>query len=195
MNHFESFNPWRPRPSPSLSLVHRQWLTRPGALTQALREVGRLELRVLAEYPDGAHHNEAQRLAVNDRSPVWVREVVMRINGIECVAARSVTPLMASHGTWQGIRRLRSRPLADILYNDVAITRSDFEVSRLNRQTDLFKTVRSLSNTWGQAASSPRVLLARRSVFWRQGTPLLVAECFLPDFWRLISQAADLSRD
>uniref|UniRef100_UPI0028AE0CA6 chorismate lyase n=1 Tax=Achromobacter insolitus TaxID=217204 RepID=UPI0028AE0CA6 len=29
---------------------------------------------------------------------------------------------------------------------------------------------------------------ARRSVFWRQGQPLLVAECFLPAFWDLVAE-------
>ena len=28
---------------------------------------------------------------------------------------------------------------------------------------------------------------ARCSVFWRQGRPLLVAECFLPAFWQLVA--------
>ena len=31
---------------------------------------------------------------------------------------------------------------------------------------------------------------ARRSVFWRMGQPLLVAECFLPGFWTLTAGRA-----
>jgi chorismate--pyruvate lyase len=103
----------------------------------------------------------------------------MRIDGVECIVARSLTPLRASHGVWQGIRRLRTRPLADMLYHDASIGRSDFEVARLMRRSALFQTVqRNLANK----ATLP--LLARRSVFWRSGQPLLVAECFLPAFWQ-----------
>lgn len=105
----------------------------------------------------------------------------MDLDGLDCVVARSVTLLTASHGIWQGMRRLRSRPLADILYDDPAITRSDFEVARLSRRAAVYRTVQRLDN---QHLLSDG-LLARRSVFWRQGAPLLVAECFLPEFWSI----------
>jgi chorismate--pyruvate lyase len=103
----------------------------------------------------------------------------MRLEGVDCIVARSLTPLRASHGVWQGIRRLRTRPLADMLYHDVSIQRSDFEVARLARRCALFQTVRRNLST---SAALP--LLARRSVFWRHGQALLVSEAFLPAFWK-----------
>ena len=187
MHHFDSSRPWRSRPAPSLSVLQKQWLTRPGALTVALRALGNLTLRVLAEYPTGANPDEAYRLGTTVQAPVWVREIVMEIGQTECVVARSVTPLHASHGVWQGVRRLQSRPLADILYDDVAILRSDFEVARLSRQIPLYQTAkRTLIQSNGMHANAHQPLLARRSVFWRQATPLLVAECFLPEFWQIL---------
>jgi chorismate--pyruvate lyase len=85
------------------------------------------------------------------------------------------------------MRRLRSRPLADILYDDATIFRSNFEVARLNKKTALYRTVQSIKTDF-HASHLPftTVLLARRSVFWRKGSPLLVAECFLPEFWTLV---------
>src|SRR3546814_18501053 len=64
-------------------------------------------------------------------SPVWVREILMSVNGVDSVVARSLTPLAASHGTWQGMRRLRTRPLADLLCPDRSIERSAFSCRRL----------------------------------------------------------------
>lgn len=187
MHQFDSSRTWRSRPAPSFSVLQKQWLTRPGALTVALRAVGNLTLRVLAEYPSGAQPDEAYRLVMPVHAPVWVREIVMEIEQTECVVARSVTPLYASHGVWQGVRRLQSRPLADILYDDVAILRSDFEVARLSRQIPLYQTAkRTLLHSTEMHALSNQSLLARRSVFWRKGTPLLVAECFLPAFWKIL---------
>jgi chorismate--pyruvate lyase len=159
---------------------------RHGPLTEALRGLGTLKLRVLAEYSAGVGRDEAHCLNTDSLSPVWVREVVMSIDGMQVVAARSATPLRASHGVWQGMRRLRSRPLADILYDDTAITRSNFEVARLNKQTALFRTVQSVQTDVCLIKYPQLSLLARRSVFWRKETPLLVAECFLPDFWSLV---------
>jgi chorismate--pyruvate lyase len=66
-----------------------------------------------------------------------------------------------------------------MLYHDPSIVRSNFEVARLGRRSALFQTVQR-----NLAKPVPRPLLARRSVFWRNGQPLLVAECFLPDFWQ-----------
>lgn len=173
---------WRHQPTPSLRPLQKQWLTRPGALTKALRTLGPLNLRVLAEYSEGATPQEASLLGCQPLSPVWIREIAMDIQGLDCVVARSITPLAASHSTWQGMRRLRSRPLADILYEDSAIARSDFEVARLTRYAPLFRTVQKL----GEKTITPSKLIARRSVFWRQGEPLLVAECFLPAFWSML---------
>jgi chorismate--pyruvate lyase len=184
MQNLESTLPWCPTPRPSLSITQKQWLLRQGALTQALRALGSLTLNVLAEYPAGACADEAHRLELSVRTPVWVREIVISINGKQCIAARSVTPLGASHGVWQGMRQLRSRPLADILYDDAAITRSNFEVARLNKRTALYRTVQSVITDFHPCHPLPTtMLLARRSVFWRKRSPLLVAECFLPEFW------------
>ncbi|MFY9137154.1 chorismate--pyruvate lyase family protein [Zwartia sp.] len=185
MQKFESIQPWLSTPKPSFLSIQKRWLMRQGPLTQALRELGTLKLRVLAEYAAGVGRDEAHCLKTVAPSPIWVREVVMSIDGMQVVAARSVTPLRASHGVWQGMRRLRSRPLADILYDDAAISRSNFEVARLNKQTALFRTVQSAQADASQGKHQHLALLARRSVFWRQETPLLVAECFLPAFWSL----------
>ena len=151
---------------------------RPGALTSALRQVGKLELRVLTEKVRSLPREDSRLVGLPAGQPVWVREIAMRLNGVDCIVARSLTPLRASHGVWQGVRRLRTRPLADMLYHDVSIQRSDFEVTRLARRSALFQTVRH--NLSIPVALS---LLARRSVFWRHGQALLVSEAFLPAFW------------
>ena len=169
---------WRRTPPPALSQTQKDWLMRPGALTSALRQVGKLELRVLTEKVRSVPREDCHLVGLPAGQPVWVREIAMRLNGVDCVVARSLTPLRASHGVWQGIRRLRTRPLADMLYHDASIQRSDFEVARLARRCALFQTVRH--NLLVPVALP---LLARRSVFWRHGQALLVSEAFLPAFW------------
>ena len=124
---------WRRTPPPALSQTQKDWLMRPGALTSALRQVGKLELRVLTE--------RVRSLPREDS-------------------------------------RLVGLPAADMLYHDVSIQRSDFEVARLARRCALFQTVRR-----NLSVPDPFPLLARRSVFWRHGQALLVSETFLPAFW------------
>ena len=175
---------WRNAPPPSLTSHQKYWLLCPGALTTGLRQLGQVRLRVLREYPQGAPDGEAHGMDLTARTPCWVREVCMAIDGVDCVVARSLTPLTASHGVWQGMRKLRTRPLADMLYNDPGIHRSAFVCNALTGAQAFAVTPMQVLE------HQPHALLARRSVFWRQGQPLLVAECFLPAFWARLEKSA-----
>lgn len=177
---------WLAKAPPVLPPALRHWLFRPGALTAGLRQVGQVRLRVLAEYSDGAPADEALAMGIAPGAPVWIREVLMSVNGIDSVPARSLTPLRASHGAWQGMRRLLTRPLADMLYHDSTVIRSPFACRRLASPVPFYATARDALPAEKRDHDAQRVW-ARRSVFWRQGQPLLVAECFLPGFWELIA--------
>lgn len=177
---------WLPAPPPSLTPHQKFWLFRPGALTAGLRRVGKVDLRVVREHVDGLRTEEAWMLARAPRSEIWLREICMAIDGTDSVFARSFTPLNASHALWQGMRRLRTRPLADMLYHDPQITRSQFFVCRLHRQHPMYRT---MQKHLGAGCPAPAAILARCSVFLRLGQPLLVAEAFLPEFWELAGAA------
>lgn len=183
MQKYREQNAWLTSPAPSASPLQRQWLSRPGALTKGLRRLGELQLRVLSEQVCRATPPEALRLRLRPGQAVWQREVCMSIDNVACVVAHSVTPLSATRGHWQALKRLRNRPLADILYGDSAIVRSDFEFSTLKLGMPLYAL------TLAGTAAGLRVL-ARRSVFVRAKQPLLVAEAFLPSFWAIARRAA-----
>ena len=76
---------WRPVPPPSLPVSHKAWLLRPGALTAGLRSLGKMDLRVLAEYASGAPADEAHGMWLAPGTPVWVREIAMAIDGRDAV--------------------------------------------------------------------------------------------------------------
>lgn len=179
---------WQPAVPPVCSSLQHYWLTRPGALTGGLRALGSFGLVVLAEYARIAPAEEARGMAVSPATPMWIREIVMSVDGVPAVVARSLTPLRDSHGMWQGMRRLRTRPLADMLYHDRSVSRSGFELARLHSALALHGVAAGRCD----ARCDPG-LLARRSVFRRHGRPLMVEECFLPGFWPL-AQAAGSRR-
>jgi len=162
---------WRAAAPRTLTPLQKHWLLRPGALTGGLRRLGELNLQVIREYACGAPPDEAAGLHQPARTPVWVREIRMSLAGTPVVAARSLTLLTASHGVWQGMRQLRARPLADMLYHDPHITRSDFAMARLRAPLAFYTALH-------QQMPMAAPLFARRSVFWRHGQPLMVAECF-----------------
>ena len=172
---------WFARPSPAVSRSKRVWMMRPGALTKGLRSLGRVELKIIKQNIGVIRAEEAHLLKLPRRSLVWTRQISMSIDGEQCVVARSVARLRDTHSIWRGVRGLNTRPLADILYHDTSIDRSNFDVSRVRRPEPLH----SIAKTALQS-KRPTAFYARRSIFWRMGKPLLVSECFLPAFWRLL---------
>src|SRR5690606_3386103 len=89
---------WMAVPRPCFTKQQSYWLFRPGVLTEGLRQLGQLRLRVVAEYGDGLLAPEAWMLQQSAGYPIWVREIVMSIDNTDCVFARSFTSLVASQG-------------------------------------------------------------------------------------------------
>ncbi|HLX02148.1 MAG TPA: chorismate lyase [Trinickia sp.] len=169
---------WRAVPLPGFTADQKDWLTRGGSLTAHLRTLGKVAVRVTREAIDQAWRDEAAALGIAARAPVWAREVVLEVDGVPFVAAHSIAPLAASHGVWQAMRRLRTRPLAELLYSDSSVARSALVSARLTQRDPL--AVLAAREIAGPA---PHALCARRSVFERHGEPLMVTECMLPALW------------
>jgi chorismate--pyruvate lyase len=170
---------WRATPRAAFTVDQKDWLARGGSLTAHLRTLGNVTVRVTREAVGRAWRDEAAALGMAARAPVWVREVVLEVDGMPFVAAHSIAPLAASHGVWRAMRQLRTRPLAELLYSDSSVARSALVSARLTQRAPL--AVLAAREIPGRP---PRALYARRSVFERHGAPLMVTECMLPALWR-----------
>ncbi|MEA3087450.1 MAG: chorismate lyase [Paraburkholderia sp.] len=176
---------WRVAPLPRFSAAQKDWLTRGGSLTAHLRTLGEVAVRVTREAVALPWADELAPLGLVPRAPVWVREVVLAVDGVPFVAAHSIAPLAASVGVWQATRRLRSRPLAELLYSDSSVARSSLVSRGLTARHPLYRlAVREID------ATPPHALVARRSVFERHGAPLMVTECMLPALWAHLAASA-----
>lgn len=169
---------WRATHKPVTTFDQKDWLTRGGSLTAHLRALGHVRVRVTREAVDCAWGDECAALHVAPRTRVWVREVVLEVDGVPFVAAHSIAPLGASRSVWQAMRRLSTRPLAELLYADSTVARSVLVSTRLAPRHPLSVLARR-----EVAGRAPHTLLARRSVFVRHGAPLMVTECMLPALW------------
>lgn len=173
---------WRVAPLPGFSPDQKDWLTRGGSLTAHLRTLGPVAVRVTREAVDLPFDDEYTALAIAPRTPVWVREVVLSVDGKPFVAGHSIVPLAASTGVWQAMRRLRTRPLAELLYSDSSVSRSSLVSRRLTARHPLYRLASR------ETADAPvHALLARRSVFERYGEPLMVTEVMLPALWTCLA--------
>ncbi|BAN22641.1 chorismate--pyruvate lyase family protein [Caballeronia insecticola] len=168
---------WRVAPLPTLIDAQKDWLTRGGSLTAHLRTLGAVSVDVTREAVDLPWRDEARALGITPRTPVWVREVALNVEGVPFVVAHSIVALAHSIGVWQSMRRLRTRPLAELLYSDSSVSRSALASRRITARHPLHRLASVQTN------QPAHTLVARRSVFERHGAPLMVTECMLDTLW------------
>lgn len=162
----------------ALSLTDRQhdWLTHTGSLTVRLRQFGDFSVRPLAEQRDSVAADEADFLALPEREACLSREVVLCVDDRPCVYARSLLPLSSLEGDNRVLGRMEERSLGSELFRPPRAQRCHLDACWLPRQ-----------QLPGELACREPRLLARRSLLMKQGKPFLVAECFLPALWVLVS--------
>lgn len=151
-----------------------RWLSATGALTAHLETLGRVRLQVLRETSGPALPDETEGPAAVAPGHYYIREVLMAIDGIPAVAARTLIPQIEG-GPWAAVKTLRTTPLAKILYTPET-TRTPFAFAALTDGMALRAVTRPFIGT-------DHIPMARRSVFTRAGVPILVSEAFLPGFW------------
>ena len=158
----------------------RRWLGAQGSLSARLGDAGQsFCVQLLQQGRQRLQADEARALGLQGSGPGYVREVLLRVDDVAVVFARSVTAHAFSLGPWRAMRGLGTRPLADLLFRPVAgIARTPLEFARLRPAS---RARRQLARAWRGATGEalvPRALPARRSGFKRRGAPLLVMEVF-----------------
>lgn len=181
---------WRALPGGAASADHAlfRWLRERGSLSALLRAHGST-LRVLR-----LRQGECAARALHGNVPfgpgalrVWLRDVLLELDGRPVVWARSVASPHCVRGAWRGLHGVGGRPLGDWLFVRGDVCRGCIEVRRLPRAHPL---ARQAWRAWlahpmtrrGVAQPAP---WARRSAFVRRGHALWVTEVFLPDALRL----------
>ena len=157
----------------------KRWLGAPGSLSARLAGAGqRFSVQVLSQGMQALFPDEARALGLARRQPGYVREVLLRVDEVAVVFARSVTTHPHSNGPWRSIRGLGTRPLADVLFRQHGIARTPLQFASLHSASPLRRHVAQAWLGATGAALESRTLPARRSVFTRRAAPLLVMEVF-----------------
>ncbi|MBY8949636.1 chorismate lyase [Pseudomonas sp. SH10-3B] len=160
-----------PAPAP-LTL---NWLFDEGSLTRRLTRLSNDGFSVTPLF-EGWQPLRGDECAALDLAPAtvgWVREVYLRGRGQPWVFARSVAARSALQDDGLHMDELGSRSLGELLFCDHAFNRQAIEVCHYPAQ-------------WLPAADQSDGLWARRSRFDRGALSVLVAEIFLPSFWRAL---------
>ena len=149
----------------------RDWLFDSGSLTARLKTLseGKFAVEVVDEswlvFSELRFRSRFGPVAPGHR--FWSRRVVLLGNGVPWVFANTLIPSHSLEGDLEQIIRLGTRPLGEYLFSQPELTRSEIEVKEIAEQS------------WG-----------RRSWFFLNAKPVLVAEYFLPALLRQIPPKA-----
>ncbi len=159
--------------------TRRGWLGARGSLSARLAGAGQsFGVQVLRQGRQRMRADEARALGRTRLGPAYVREVLLRVDDIPVVFARSVTWHASSNGPWRSLRGLGTRPLADVLFQRLGLERMPLEFARFKPAS---RWQRDVAHAWRLATTNPLTIKsvpARRSVFTRYGAALLVMEVF-----------------
>ncbi|WP_157295832.1 chorismate--pyruvate lyase family protein [Pseudomonas sp. GM78] len=156
--------------------IHRDWLFDRSSLTRRLRTLSddEFEVILLRETTGPILPQECRVLGLRLGVMGWIREVYLAGFGRPWVYARSVINHCDPEDNDSALLQLGNVPLGSLLFGEKPYKRSEIEVCRY----------RDACN----ASSRPAYpLWARRSVFSREQTRVLVHEMFLPALWEELS--------
>ncbi|GAA3971612.1 chorismate--pyruvate lyase family protein [Allohahella marinimesophila] len=146
-----------------------RWLLDRGSLTARLKRRAETFRVIRLASETRSIYNHERRIfasACNVRvHTAIVREVILCCDGHAAVYARTVIPWSSLAGSNRRLLTLNERPLADVLFSGCGVARGDIEVAQVRTSMP----------------GSER-LHARRSLFFPNQKPILVAEFFAGDF-------------
>ncbi|BFM50188.1 chorismate lyase [Marinomonas sp. THO17] len=139
------------------------WLVTKQSLTRKLRSISKLSVEVIEDGWGTPSFRERHKLKLAPRAAVRVRTVLLKLDGVTVIYARSIIPARSLLGHWRKVPHLKNKPLGGYLFQHRSLQRSPIEIAEL--PTSMFPE--HSGNVW-----------ARRSVFHQYGTGILVNEAF-----------------
>jgi chorismate--pyruvate lyase len=151
------------------------WLVDIGSLTARLKQHCReFSVQVLIEGTYPLSDDEQAKLNLTDTMG-FVREVLLLLDGVPWVFARTIMPLSTLTGAGEKLAQLGNQPLGAVLFNAPDMQRSAIEIAEFGKGNTLHELANTQPSTWQGS------LFGRRSCFLLDGKSLLVSEVFLPD--------------
>lgn len=166
--------------------VIQDWLTNRDSLTARL--VARSQQFRVQRLKQGRAmclRDEFAALALPRVLQVTEREVLLRCDERAVVYAHTVMPLNATARHWPLFASRGNRSLGTTLFSDPLGVRGQLQYVRFGRRPPLMQRLEKVDGL----ANRIEFLWARRSVFRRKGSPLLVTEVFLPEILGLPESA------
>jgi chorismate--pyruvate lyase len=159
----------------------KTWLLHPGSFVERLKNHGvkSPKIQVIQQQWQLPHADERQELALNFRTNVLIREVLIKSDDIVWMFARTVFPRATLSGKYRQLAHLKTKSLGSILFKDPTLQRSEFDIFSVEPGMDLHDQLNPF------LPAEINSLWARRSLFFVRQKPLLLTEVFFPDIEKL----------
>ena len=157
---------WWPLPVIQAPAEVRDWLADEGSLTRRLQRFGAFRVMPQRQMIAVPRAEEAALLGLPGRQQALIREVLLYVDDVPVVFARSVLPLASLEGANRILGHMARRSLGAELFRAPKAQRAQ-----------VWATQAAVPASAGQAC------WGRQSLFLKRGRPLLVAEFFLPALW------------
>jgi chorismate--pyruvate lyase len=155
----------------------RDWLTNRQSLTLRLAaRCGQFRVQRLQQQVAPCLSDELDTLGLPQRTHVRERNVLLYCDDVAVIYAHTVLPLSATTRQWPLFASLGNSSLGSTLFFDPLVTRGNLQYAQLRATHPLMRRILGLQLVRAQTSS----LFARRSLFTRHGSSLLVTEVFLP---------------
>ncbi|WP_394204234.1 chorismate--pyruvate lyase family protein [Shewanella waksmanii] len=156
--------------TPLPASTFRDWLLSTGSLTQKLRaQCQHFEVKILGE---GNINPLAGELSQPQQT--WVREVLLCLDGVPWVFARTLIPTQLISQSQSDFVGLGTRPLGELLFTSDQFTPGLIEACHFTPCDKLAALVKQLDQDQAQP------LWGRRRYFKHHDKQLIVSEIFLP---------------
>ena len=149
----------------------KYWLIDMKSLSYRIRNIAKFEIIPINARKNRVFSNEKKVFGYKKSEDLYLREVLIYANKIPIMYARTILPIAHLRGFWRNIKKLKNKPLADIVFKK-KILRSNFKFRKPSYNDEFSKRIRRFS------LKKTKVLAIRESTFRNKNEKVLLTEVF-----------------
>jgi chorismate--pyruvate lyase len=146
------------------------WLKNRKSLTNHLKDIADLRIDLITSKNKNFLLSEKYHFKSFRPESLYLREVLIYANDLPVMYARTVLPYRYLRGHWSGIKKLKSSPLSEVVYERPSIKRSTFSYA--------IPTTISVKKAIPCNALRADIAIARQSSFTYKKESILLSEFF-----------------
>tara|TARA_B110000114_G_C14829652_1_gene292121 strand:- start:98 stop:622 length:525 start_codon:yes stop_codon:yes gene_type:complete len=154
----------------------KYWLLDMKSLSYRIRNIAKLEIIPVDSRGSNIFLNEKKVFDNKKSEHLYLREVLIYADKLPIMYARTVLPSKYLRGFWHKIKKLKNKPLADIVFDRKIIIRSDFKFKKPSINDNFSRKIKMLN------LKKTKILATRQSTFKNKNEKAVLTEVFFNNF-------------